>query len=212
MLPLTAARQVLERYFNENRVAELGTISELLETTSRMSVFRRLSAIGYLTSYSHNGRFYTLADIPRFDEHGLWQHQGVCFSRHGSLKATVKEVVEAAEAGKMHHELRDQLQVRVQNVLLGLVQEGQLSRRELEAQYLYLSDQVERAQEQWERRLGGEVNPALMVEVLLEVVRSVGVCPPAEPIARRLADRGVLVTVPQVEIIYQRHGLKKTLS
>ena len=212
MLPLTAARQVLERYFNENRVAELGTISELLETTSRMSVFRRLSAIGYLTSYSHNGRFYTLADIPQFDQHGLWQHQGVCFSRHGSLKATVKEVVEAAEAGKMHRELRDQLQVRVQNVLLGLVQEGKLSRREWEAQYLYLSDQVERAQEQWERRLGGEVNPALMVEVLLEVVRSVGVCPPAEPIARRLADRGVLVTVPQVEIIYQRHGLKKTLS
>jgi hypothetical protein len=136
----------------------------------------------------------------------------VCFSRHGSLKATVKELVEGSEAGRLHQELRDQLKVRVQNVLLGLVQEKQLSRREWETQYLYLSDQVDRAREQWERRLGLEVGPELMVEVLVEVVRSVGLCPPAEKVAQSLTGRGILVTVAQIESIYQRHDLKKTLS
>ena len=28
--------------------------------------------IGYRTNYTHVGRYYTLADIPVFDDHGLW--------------------------------------------------------------------------------------------------------------------------------------------
>ena len=121
MLPIEPSRLVLEQLFERHRIADLAKLQGVLQTSSRMSVFRRLAALGYGSSYSHNGRFYTLQHIPRFDADGLWQHQGVCFSCHGSLKSTVAHLVEVAEAGRTHHELRTQLHVRVHNTLLDLV-------------------------------------------------------------------------------------------
>ena len=56
---------------------------------SRRSLFRDLARVGYLSSYTHAGRYYTLKEIPVFDEHGLWFYQGIGFSHAGTLKATV---------------------------------------------------------------------------------------------------------------------------
>lgn len=46
-----------------------------------------MKELGYLTSYSHRGRFYTLREIARFDANGLWSHDLAWFSRHGALLA-----------------------------------------------------------------------------------------------------------------------------
>ena len=54
MLPPDQSRQALTRLFHHKRVADLKALSAVLETSSRMSVFRRLSALGCFTSYSHN--------------------------------------------------------------------------------------------------------------------------------------------------------------
>ena len=86
MLTLNDARHALSRLFRRRPVADLDALFAVLDTQSRMSAFRRLSAIGYHSSYSHNGRYYTLHDLPRFDLEGLWQYDGIGFSRHGSLK------------------------------------------------------------------------------------------------------------------------------
>jgi len=45
---------------------------EVVQSTSRMTVFRRLSGVEYLCSYTHAGRYYTLFDIARFDSDGIW--------------------------------------------------------------------------------------------------------------------------------------------
>jgi len=37
-----------------------------------LTVFRKLKELGYLTSYSQGGRFYTLREIARFGADGLW--------------------------------------------------------------------------------------------------------------------------------------------
>src|SRR5207249_10033445 len=38
-----------------------------LGTSATMTVFRKLKALGYRTSYSHRGKYYTLSGILRFD-------------------------------------------------------------------------------------------------------------------------------------------------
>ena len=53
-----------------------------------MTVFRKLRQLSYLSSYSHRGKYYTLAEIARFDQLGLWSHHGALFSRHGTLLNT----------------------------------------------------------------------------------------------------------------------------
>jgi len=78
---------------------------------STMTAWRILHREGYLTSYSHNARYYTLARIPRFDEQGLWAYQGIRFSKWGSLSKTVVGLVEQSPAGMTASELEKALHV-----------------------------------------------------------------------------------------------------
>jgi len=219
MLAPEPSRQTLTRLFERQSVADLATLSAALQTSSRMSVFRRLSDLGYLSSYSHAGRYYTLRDIAQFDPDGLWQYQGVCFSREGSLKATVERLVEQSEAGRTHPELHTRLQVRVHNTLLDLVQDRRIGRETWKGQYLYLSAMPARAAAQLSLRQqqpAGLAPPrpepptAVIIEVLLDLVHSAKLRPDAEQVAQRLAARGLPVTIDQVEAIFSRYGLKKT--
>jgi len=219
MLTPTNSIEALTVLFRSRPVADLAMLYATLETESRMSVFRRLSAVGYLSSYSHAGQFYTLSEIPMFDRDGLWCYQGVCFSRHGSLKSTVAHRVEGAEAGSTHHELHVRLRVRVHNTLLDLVQEKRIGREPLAGQYLYVSADAGRAGSQLalrRRQLEGapgaavEVPALVVIEVLLDLVQGAGVRLDAGCVAERLSARGIAVTVDQVEGIFSLHGVKKT--
>ena len=219
MLPATDCIKALTALFRGQPVADLATLFATLQTKSRMSVFRRLSDIGYLTSYTHAGRFYTLRSLPTFDREGLWCHQGVCFSRHGSLKSTVPYIVEHADAGRTQHELQVRLRVRVHNTLLDLVREKRIGRETWAAQYVYVSADAARAAAQLALRrtqpgmasgTAVEVTASAVIDVLLDLVRSAGIQVDASKVAERLNARGIAVTAEQVEDIFRRHGVKKT--
>lgn len=221
MLGPEQSRPALTRLFRRRSVTDLATLSATLETSSRMSVFRRLSVLGYLSSYSHAGRYYTLRDIPEFDRDGLWQYQGVCFSRDGSLKATVARLVEQSDAGWTHQELQTRLQVRVHNTLLDLVVGRRIGRETMTGHYLYVSASPARAESQLllrQQQQAGlaqpllEPPPAVVIEVLLDLVQSARVRPDARRVAARLAAHGLPVTAEQVETIFSRYGLKKTAA
>lgn len=220
MLSPEDSREALSKLFRRQRVVDLKRLGDVLQTTSRMSIFRRLSLVGYVTSYSHTGRYYTLVDVPEFDADGLWQYQGVYFSRHGSVKATVERLVQVAEAGRTHEELSLLLRVRVHNALLFLVRQGRIGRETLGALYLYVSADHQVALAQVARRQAqqkavpairvAEMNPSLVIEVLLEVIHGARVVPDPDVVRARLAMRSVSVALEQVEDIFQTYGLKKT--
>ena len=122
------ARQALRKLIRRMSVVDIAVLCEELGTRSRMTVFRRLKEIGYRTSFTHAGRFYTLEDLPAFDELGLWFHKEAGFSREGTLKATLVAHVERAPDGRTHAELQHVLSVRVHNPLLDLLREGRIAR------------------------------------------------------------------------------------
>lgn len=214
MLDHDASRLALERLFAHRPVADLPRLRRALGTRSRMSVFRRLSTLGYLSSYTHTGRYYTLRSIPQFDTDGLWRFEGAGFSRDGTLKATVCRLVEIAEAGRTQRELQMRLGVRVHNPLLDLVEGRQLRRESVEDEYVYVAAARAQATEQLARRRAlptAPMAPTLEVEVLLEVMHGARLPPPAEAtVAARLAARGVIASVAEVAAVLDRHGLKKT--
>lgn len=221
MLPPEESRRALLRLFRKRRIVTLAALFEVLRTRSRMSVFRRISALSYLTSCSHAGRYYTIEEVPEFDDEGLWHHQGVSFSRHGSLKNTVEHLVGNSEAGRTHPELELNLRVRVHNTLLDLVEEERISRVYLARCYLYVNAKRRKAKAQIARRqeeleagaLEGEEKPssAIVIEVLLEIIHGakVGAEEP-HAIVARLAARGLSVSAGQVEAMLEEHGIKKT--
>jgi hypothetical protein len=212
MLDPHQAKTALRRLFRKTPVVELDALYQALETRSRMSVFRRMKEAGYLSSYTHAGRFYTLRDIPRFDAAGLWRHGDVGFSRAGTLKAAVLEAVDQSSAGRTHGELHELLRVRVFNTLLELVRAEKIRREALAARgALYVSADKDRATEQVARRLaagaGGMPASTLVIEVLLELLQTATVEATPLDVSQRLSARGVSVTAEQVREVFDRYKL-----
>jgi hypothetical protein len=110
-----------------------------LGSTTDMTVFRRLGELGYRSSYSHRGMFYTLDEIAQFDSKGLWSCRGVHFSRMGSLIDTVEQFVVAARQGCLAGELAGDLHLPVKEPLLKLVQTKRVLREDLDGRHLYCS-------------------------------------------------------------------------
>lgn len=213
MLDPLQAKAALRRLFQRTPVVELGSLYRTLQTSSRMSVFRRMKEVGYFSSYTHAGRFYTLRDIPRFDGSGLWHYRDVGFSRAGTLKATLVEAVNRSPSGQTHGELRELLRVRVFNTLLDLVRAEKIRREALAARgALYVNADKARACEQLERRLKSAAEPTLpvsgvVIEVLLELVHAATVQVSPGEVAQRLSARGVRATVGQVREVFDRYKL-----
>jgi len=215
MLDADASRLALQRLFSQRRVADLAQLGDALGTRSRMSVFRRLSALGYVSSYSHTGRYYTLASVPDFDAEGLWCYEGIGFSRVGTLKATVRRLVEVSDAGRTQRELQTRLGVRVHNPLFELVEGEELGRQPIGDEYVYVAVERRRAAAQLKgrRTLAPIVatTPQLEVEVLLEVIH--GARLPelvGSALAARLVARGIRASAADVDAVLELHGLKKT--
>jgi hypothetical protein len=218
MRPANTARDALLRLFRRKKIADLDAVLTAIDSRSRMTAFRRLSAVGYLSSYSHAGRYYTLRGVPEFDAEGLWQHGGVLFSRAGTLKEAVAGMVRQAEAGQFHRELQLRLGLRVHNTLADLVEKRRVGRERFQGEYLYVSADAERAAIQVARRaqIGREpklaeerLDPMLVIEVLAEVIHGSVVQLDAEDVASRLVARGVAASVAQVEEIFRRHDVGK---
>jgi hypothetical protein len=149
--------EVLRSFLRKQNIATLEELKHVLRTSSTMTVFRKLKTVGYRTSYSHRGKYYTLADRPRFDGQGLWSYRAACFSRDGNLLATTRRFVEEADAGLTASELQAILSVEVKEPLLELYRREQIDRQELGGVYVYFSRESGRGREQ---RLRHEARPA----------------------------------------------------
>jgi hypothetical protein len=203
--------------FRKVPVVLMSDLERTVAPRSRRSLFRDLSTLGYLSSYTHTGRYYTLVSIPEFDADGLWRFQGVGFSRAGTLKATVQHMVELSETGRTQHELQLRLGTRVHNPLLDLVEQRKLGRERVDDEYVYTAAKRGRAKLQLERRrslvvaaAAAEPTLALEIDVLTEVIHGARVPPPdAATLAARLTARGVRVSVAEVAAVLDRRGLGK---
>ena len=99
MRPTSFDPSLLRQHLRRNKIADLPELKRALGTNADLTVFRKLKQLDYLASYTHRGRFYTLPEIARFDDRGLWSHEGVWFSRHGTLRATVEIFVNQSPQG-----------------------------------------------------------------------------------------------------------------
>lgn len=126
-------------FLHDESIATLAQLKDALETTGTMTVFRKLKGLGYLSSYSHRGKYYTLQEIPDFDAQGLWSWQAVWFSRYGNLVETAREWVEEATSGFSAGELESLLHVECKQALLKLHRESRVARAKIGGVYVYLS-------------------------------------------------------------------------
>ena len=152
----------------------------------------------------------------------MWIHQGIGFSRFGTLKATIIELVNKSPIGHTHIELNDLLHIRVHNTLLNLVRENCVGRELIEKTFLYVGAESEHAAEQiFRRRVQladrkkaiSDISTPTVIEVLIETIHAGKVRIAPLLVARGLCARGVSISVQQVEQVFARYGIdteKKT--
>jgi hypothetical protein len=152
MRPETYDPQALESLLKREKVATMPELKNALGTTSQSTVVRKLNAFGYLTSYSHRGRYYTLETVPRFDSQGLWSHEDIWFSRFGTLMSTAETFVSESEGGYFVCELDNVLHVSTKKALQHLVMEERLSREKVFGWYVYCAPDAGTRREQLRAR------------------------------------------------------------
>jgi len=142
----------LERLLRQRTVCTFEQLAEALGTESRMTVFRKLAELSYLTSYSHRGKYYTLRSSCQFDESGLWSHRGIWFSSDGTLLDTSRRFVEQAAAGYSASELDNALHVETRQSLLHLVHRHLIERQRFGGAFVYFALDQQRRQRQLSAR------------------------------------------------------------
>jgi len=131
--------QAIEKFLKHHKIATFDQLKAALGSPARCTVFRKLTNLEYLSSYSHRGKYYTLKSIARFNALGLWNYRSVWFSRFGNLLDTTEALVESSEAGYTATELKEVLHVKTKHALTQLVRSGRIQREPFESVYVYLS-------------------------------------------------------------------------
>src|ERR1035437_10057155 len=137
MRPFSFRSDQLRSLLLRNKIATLDELKQALGTSVNVTVFRKLKPLAYLTSYSHRGRYYTMRDVARFDDDGLWSQEDVWFSRFGTLLASAEAFVNRSPCGYFADELARALHVEVQDTLHQLAQQQRVAREIVSGRYLY---------------------------------------------------------------------------
>jgi len=204
---------------HEQKVVTKEEMMELLGCSS-MTLWRVLSEYGYLTSYNFNARYYVLSDIPKFNDNGLWFHNGIGFSVHGSLTETLRTLAAHSEVGFTCLQLQQQLGVNVGPTLRKLCQAGDLFRQKHEGVFVYFASEENRQRAQLVERCARKITLPVapppvkaVVAILVELIQRVELTP--TEISSRLSRRGLTVTEDEVRKVFEHYDLqpvKKGLS
>jgi len=208
----------IERLLQTHTVMTVKQLRQALNGRARSSVFRDLKQIDVISSYSHTGQYHALKSTARFDQHGLWFFNDIGFARYGTLKATLVELITAAQAGMTHKELRTLLRVAVQNTLTELATSNTVGKRLLPNRLsLYISQDRHQGAAQFQRRLGLLEKDAqtvlppdnIRIEILLQVIRSTPHRADAKALGAGLRERGIAIEDRAVTAVLIYYDIKK---
>lgn len=204
--------------FKNNHVVDMESLQIKLENKSTRSIFRYLENAGYISSFSHSGKYYTLNNIPRFNSDGLWFYKEIGFSKFGTLKNTIIHIIQKSDAGKTHDELKKQLHIRVQNTLLDLVRSNKITRRKINGDYVYFTIDMKHIEKQISGREKysystylSDYSDWIVIEILVEIIRTTE-SEEIEPskIISNLASRKLAISEDQIKYVLNKFDLKKT--
>jgi len=215
-MPYPFPHDRLVQLFTAHPVVELATIRDALGGVSSMTAFRHLKRLGYRCSYNHKGRYYARHQLARYDRFGLWSVDDIHFSVDGTLRKTVRRLVEQANVGATHQELQARLRVRVHNTVLDLLRNQEVARERLQQLYVYLHADARLRALQLQHRhellsraqrsaLERSLTDQLIIEVLLTLLRHPGA--DQAQVARHLRGHSPPIPIEQVGVVFTRYDL-----
>lgn len=214
MRPIKYKQKNIVDLFYKEKVLTKGQLFEMCGF-SNMTAWRILSEHGYISSYNFNAKYYTLIDIPVFDKNGLWSYRKIRFSKYGSLTNTVIELIFNSRSGLEKNELQKLIGVNPIPILSKLYHKGNLNREKLDGLFVYLQTDEDGQRTQLSNRRTDTIKspqerlpePERIIAVLVELIQRVELQP--QQLARRLARKGIQITLAEIRAILQHYQLTK---
>lgn len=113
---MTIKKEEIKRIFHQKKIFRLSDVMKGL-SCSVATARRRLKDWHVYSSYNKNASYYTLPDVPQFNEHQLWHHRGIYFSKQGTLNKTLEVMIENSKAGLNVIEVNNLLGISAHNIL-----------------------------------------------------------------------------------------------
>ena len=206
--------RVLEK-FRRQKIITIGQLAEWLKC-SVITARRRLKKWQSYTSINHNGRYYTLPQIPVFGENGLWKHKTVFFSKHGNLKQTIVALITESKKGLSAVEIAEFVDLVPNSSFLSRFKTVPGVRREKhQGRFIYLSDHPQIYSQQMQARAtglsaAGFPSDSEAVEILVHLIKypEVGI----EQLAAKVAKPGKPVGAAMIRRFLRFHDLLKKTS
>ena len=152
MRPVSFSTDLIQEFLDQQLVTDINQLKNIVGTSATSTILRKLRALGYLSSYSHRGSFYTLSSIPKFDELGLWHHDKASFSKNGNLINTCSAMVKSSHRGYSVQDLNLILRVETKSPLRHLERNGEIIRTKHDGVFVYFSNDPNQSQAQQKNR------------------------------------------------------------
>lgn len=171
--------------------SQVYSIAELIQhlNCSAISVRKKLSQIGYYSSYTHNSKYYTLLTIPEFDQNHLWFYSDIIlgeigFTEHSTLILLIISLIDASSKGLTERKLNELIKTRTANQLRELCRKDKVKRVKIGREYYYLSFDNKRYSQQYKQLTASDVikispetalpkiDESLLIKVLFCVIDS----------------------------------------
>jgi hypothetical protein len=198
------------RLIHRKKIVTLQELALYLQCSTR-TVQRRLENLQTIRSYNHNGRYYTLEDIPKFDDDGLWRYRGTYFSQFGNLTQTFVQLVHRSPAGLTSRQAGDLLGLRPSSFLWNLHDHPGIKRQKHQSCYVYFSadrQTYSRQKDQRSKLIRESKLPSDMEAVLIlaEIIKHPDW--DIDRIASGLKKQKYPVTVRMIQNLLNTHGLE----
>ena len=154
MKKISIDSELLLTFLNDKKIMTIDELKSTLGTQCRMTVFRKLSILGYISSYSHSGKYYSLKRIARYNKFGIWSYRSASFSKNGTLKKTIEFLIGNSTQGYTASELNSILRVKVEDALLELVKNKIIIRKKISGIYIYFARASKLSKKQELTRIG----------------------------------------------------------
>ncbi len=206
------------KLFKKQKILTMIKLATIMMCSER-TIQRRLKNWGAYTSYNKNCRYYTLAEIPRFNHYGIWKYKDILFSKFGNLKNTVIAVVNQSQAGLNAHELGEIIGLPSYTFLSHFKNDLNIQREKYEGVYVYFSKDPDKFNKQKRRRVSIVQSTAVLLDlptdpeaiiILVELIKH-----PADKtdqLVRRVRRKGVSISTQKIKNLLTYHGIFKKKS
>jgi len=177
MRPNTFAPESIEKMLKEKKVMSIQQIIQRIGCSSR-TFYRLIQEIDHYSSYNLLRKYVTLKETPQFDELGLWEDNGILFSKSGGVQSTIKHIVEQSKMGLSASQINNTLKIRVNNQIRGLVRQMEIAKKKFGQFQIYFSADKETKKQQIQQKKQAEdaklegipATRAQLIKILLTLI------------------------------------------